>query len=191
MRIEGEAAPVVTRGSNAEERSLAKKTPGPYAEALALYKTGSYTEAAGKLKPLLSDHNLEAGAAALLARIAANQGRLAEALSLCQRALAADKSEPLHYYLRATILQEQGCLPDAAADLRKALYLDQEFVLAHLLSGNLALRSGAKKESARHFRNALALLSRKHPEELVPHAEGLTAGRLTEIIRSTGIEDVT
>jgi chemotaxis protein methyltransferase CheR len=87
-------------------------------------------------------------------------------------------------------LHEQGRLQDAASELRKALYLDQDFLLAHLLLGNLALRQGNRKESRRHFRNAHTLLSRQHPEEVIAGAEGLTAGRLMEIIRSTDFEDV-
>ncbi|MBI4595679.1 MAG: tetratricopeptide repeat protein [Candidatus Tectomicrobia bacterium] len=172
-----------------EENTQAGKTPDPYKEALALYEKGSYPEAAEKLRPLLSQGPLEAKAAALLARIAANQGKLSEALGLCDRAVSADKSNPGNHYLLATIMQEQGRLQEAATELRKTIYLDQDFVLAHLLLGNLALRQGKRKESARHFRNAYNLLSRRQPEEIIPDAEGLTAGRLMEIIRATALGD--
>jgi chemotaxis protein methyltransferase CheR len=174
----------------AEQKPRVGETPGPYEEALVLYEKGDYTEATEKLLPLLSEGRHEAKAAALLARTVANQGRLSEALVLCERAVAADRCDPGNYYLLATILHEQGRLQDAASELRKALYLDQDFLLAHLLLGNLALRQGNRKESRRHFRNAHTLLSRQHPEEVIAGAEGLTAGRLMEIIRSTDFEDV-
>ncbi len=113
------------------------------------------------------------------------RGSLPEALGYCEKAIAADRFNPGHYYLRASILQEQGRLPEAAADLRKALYLDQDFIPAHILLGNLTLRQGNRRGSSRHFRNALRLLDRRPTEEVIPEAEGLTAGRLMEIIRST------
>ena len=126
-----------------------------------------------------------------LARSAADQGSLPEALGYCEKAIAADRFNPGHYYLRASILQEQGRLYEAVDDLRKALYLDQDFIPAHILLGNLTLRQGNRRGSSRHFRNALRLLGRRPVEEVIPGAEGLTAGRLKEIIRSTiwGIDD--
>jgi chemotaxis protein methyltransferase CheR len=120
-----------------------------------------------------------------LARTAADRGSLPEALGYCEKAIAADRFNPGHYYLRASILEEQGKLHEAVDDLRKALYLDQDFIPAHILLGNLTLRQENRRGSSRHFRNALRLLGRRPIEEVIPGAEGLTAGRLMEIIRST------
>ena len=120
-----------------------------------------------------------------LARSAANQGSLSEALGHCEKAIAADRFNPGHYYLRASILQEQGRLYEAVTDLRKALYLDQDFIPALILLGNLIRQQGNRRGSSRHFRNALRLLDRRPPEEVITGAEGLTAGRLLEMIRST------
>lgn len=125
------------------------------------------------------------GSSIQLARTAANQGSLSEALGHCEKAMAIDRFNPSHYYLRASILHEQGRLPAAVADLKKTLYLDQDFIPAHILLGTLTLQQGNKKGSSKHFHNALSLLGRRPPEEVVTNAEGLTAGRLMEIIRST------
>ena len=47
------------------------------------------------------------------------------------------------------------------------------------------MRSQAGPEEARrHFSNALRLLAGRPPEEVLPESDGLTAGRLTEIIKS-------
>ena len=119
-----------------------------------------------------------------LARTAADRGSLPEALNHCEKALAVDRVNPYLYYLRASILQEQGRLQEAADDLGKALYLDQDFIPAHILLGNLTLRQGNRRGSSRHFRIALRLLDSRPLEEVIPEAEGLTAGRLREIIRS-------
>jgi chemotaxis protein methyltransferase CheR len=100
--------------------------------------------------------------------------------------VAADKLNPGYHYLLATILQEQGQVAEAMQSLKRALYLDQHFVLAHFALGTLTRRQGRLKESHKHFANALALLSAYGQDETLPESEGMTAGRLREIIRSTG-----
>jgi chemotaxis protein methyltransferase CheR len=67
--------------------------------------------------------------------------------------------------------------------LEQALYLDQDFVMAHFARGNLAERLGRHSLSWRHFRCALSLLEGLEPEVPLSESAGLTAGRLTEIIR--------
>ncbi len=131
-----------------------------------------------------------AGAAApadamLTVRALANQGRLSEAWSACQMALNADKLNPGLYYLGATILQEKDQANEAIASLKQALYLDPSFILAHFALGNLAQRQGNAAAARKSMTNALSLLEDLDPRESVPEAEGLTAGRLKEIIHVT------
>lgn len=118
-------------------------------------------------------------------RALANQGRLGEACAACEGAIIADKLNPGLYYLGATILQEQNREGEAMAALKRALYLDPNFVLAHFALGNLAQRQGHAAAAKRSFKNVLALLGAHGPDDLLPEAEGLTAGRLREIIRAT------
>ena len=66
----------------------------------------------------------------------------------------------------------------------RALYLDPDFVLAHFGLGNLRLAQGRQREAERHFRNTLALLQRHPRDEPLPESDGLSAGRLVEIITS-------
>jgi chemotaxis protein methyltransferase CheR len=120
-----------------------------------------------------------------VARALANQGELAEALSWCDRAITADALNPSHRFLCAMVAQELGRLDEAMKSLEQALYLDQDFVMAHFARGNLAARLGRHALSRRHFRSALSLLERLEPDVPLPESAGLTAGRLTEIIRST------
>ncbi|OPX93284.1 MAG: Chemotaxis protein methyltransferase Cher2 [Pelotomaculum sp. PtaB.Bin104] len=117
-----------------------------------------------------------------LARICANQGKLNEALECCEKAICADKLNPGLYYLLATILQEKGLVEEAIVSLKRALYLDQNFVLAHFALGNITMRQGNHLESEKHYRNALTLLSRYAQGDILPESEGITAGRLSEII---------
>lgn len=150
----------------------------PYGAALALYEQGRYEEAAETLGP----EPTSGKARSLLARACANQGRLAEARAWCDRALAVEKLNPGGHYLRATILQEMGDMDEAVRSLRRSLFLDHDFVPAHFALGNITRQQGKVRESARHFANALALLGRYGPEEILPESEGITAGRLSEII---------
>ena len=117
----------------------------------------------------------------IMARDCANQGRLGEALEWCEQAIAADKLNPAHHYLLATILQEQGRHDTAIQSLMRALYLDPDFVLAHFALGNLHQSQGRYRQAQRHFENVLQLLRRHPPDETLPEADGLTAGRLAEI----------
>ncbi|MDF9409185.1 tetratricopeptide repeat protein [Pelotomaculum isophthalicicum JI] len=119
---------------------------------------------------------------AYLARICANQGKLDEALECCEKAICADKLNPGLHYLFATILQEKEQVEEAIVSLKRALYLDPNFVLAHFALGNITMRQGNHLESKKHYKNALTLLTKYAQEDILPESEGITAGRLSEII---------
>lgn len=157
-------------------------TPGGMAQAL--YQQGLYAEVVDTLLATLADHAPEPPAFSLLARALANQGRLADALTWCDRWIAADKLDSSAHYLRAVILLEQGDFGHARASLQRATYLEPGFVLAHFSLGNLARRRGHHGESDKHFANTLQLLQRYQASDLLPESDGLTAGRLTETIAS-------
>ena len=185
-----EIVPAVNKALMAEERQQTTGGSDPYKQALFLYEKGLFAEAVEKLTPFAFERSQAGGAAALLSRIFANQGKLSEAMSFCERAISAERVDPGHYYLRATILQEQGNSKTPPPILGRPSTWIRTSCHAHLLLGNLALHRGKREESVRHFRNAFELLRQRLPGEVVPGAEGLTAGRLMEIIRSTGFEDV-
>jgi chemotaxis protein methyltransferase CheR len=155
------------------------------AEAMDLYEQGRYEEAVETLSTLLARDPSDSKAMALLARVHANQGNLTEATHWCEKALAADKLSPTCHVLHATILQEQSVTQEAIRALQRALYLDQNLVLAHFALGNIARQQGRFKEATKHFENARILLDAYSYEEILPESEGMTAGRLMEIIRST------
>ena len=126
-----------------------------------------------------------------IARELANEGRLEEALACADQLLAFEKLNPQTHFLRAMILQEQGVLGEAEKELRRAIYLDRDFVLAHFALGNLARNAGRRKEAGKQFENALRCLRGRERDDVLPEAEGLTAGRLAEIIAATLAEDST
>ncbi|MBI2986298.1 MAG: tetratricopeptide repeat protein [Deltaproteobacteria bacterium] len=171
--------------TDAQEPDVVETESVPYAETLGLYEQGRYQEAAQMLSALLTEDPGNAKAMALLARVHANQGNLTEATRWCEKALAADKLNPAYHVLHATILQELGSTQEAVRALQRALYLDQNLVLAHFALGNIARQQGKFKEATRHFENARILLGAYAQEEILPESEGMTAGRLREIMRST------
>jgi len=174
-----------------EKQQLREPRCTLYDEAVVLYEQGRYDEAVEKIGLYLKNSAEESGephsegkAMALLARACANQGKLAEAQKWCEKAIIADKLTPGLHYLLATILQEQDRAGEAVVSLKRALYLDQNYVLAHFALGNLARQQGNLKESAKHFDNALRILRGYDPKDVLPESEGITAGRLSEIIAS-------
>ena len=117
-----------------------------------------------------------------LARKSANQGQHAAALVWSRRWIAADKIDPAAHYMHAMILQEMGEYEESRSSLQRVLYLQPDFPLAHFALGNLA-RSGLHEDEARrHFANALRLLRACPPDTLLPESDGITAGRLAQII---------
>ena len=122
---------------------------------------------------------------ALALRRLANQGKLREALAASEHAIAANQLDANLHYLHAVILSEEKLDGEAVAALKRTLYLDPNFVLAHFALGNLAQRQGNAPGAEKSLRNTLALLDRFGPEDILPEAEGLTAGRLREIVHTS------
>jgi chemotaxis protein methyltransferase CheR len=178
------------------QRSAAPRA-NPYEEALADYREGRYADAAATLQVLFDADRSEghgpggAGSAlALMARIDANRGELDQAVQWAQKAIAADKVNPGFYHLLATIVEEQNRPTDAVAALKRALYLDPAFIMAHFALGHIALHEKGRKDADRHFLNAATLLARMPKDEVVPESEGVTAGRLLEIIETMTAKEV-
>ncbi len=169
---------------------LTAKTLTPYEEALDSYRKGLYEETERSLVGILSANPDSLQAIILLTRALANQGKLTDAFSWSEKAISADKLNPGLYYLRATVLEEQGKPQEAIASLTRALYLDPDFVLAHFSLSNLTKRLGRHDESRKHLRNTVELLSRYRPDEILPESGEITAGRLAEILRSTGTKEI-
>jgi chemotaxis protein methyltransferase CheR len=152
--------------------------------ARTLYAEGSYAQAVEVLES--GDERMAQApeAMALAARALANQGKLAEALVQCERAIEKDKVHAGYHYLLATILLERDAHDEARQALKRTLYLDADFVLAHLAFANLARQQNHAEACSRHLQTARKLLSARGRDEVLPESEGMTAGRLLEIIEA-------
>jgi chemotaxis protein methyltransferase CheR len=80
------------------------------------------------------------------------------------------------------ILQEMGEREAARDSLRRAVYLQPDFALAHFALGNLARAEARTARANKHFANALHLLRSCPPDALLPESDGMSAGRLVEIV---------
>lgn len=92
------------------------------------------------------------------ARAYADDGALAEALALCQEALAKDRLSAGAHCLIGVIHQERGDLEAAGKALRRAVFLDSESAEAHALLGHLLLKRGEGRRGRKHIETAARLL---------------------------------
>lgn len=159
--------------------------PRELAAAESAYAQGEYVDTSTRLRALLpatGQPSEKLRVLALLTRALANQGVLDEALDASERWIATDKLDAAAHYLHAMVLQELGERARARAALNCAVYLQPEFTLAHFALGNHARAEARVAEARRHFDNAARLLAGLAADDPVPESEGLTAGRLREII---------
>jgi chemotaxis protein methyltransferase CheR len=159
--------------------------PEPAFDKSAEVGMGFGAEAAELWKSCLAAHPEDANLLGQVARAYGNQGKLAEALQWCGKALAYDKLNPEFHFLTGSILQELGHLQEAVASFQRVLFLEPDFVLAHFALGNLALQQNGRSEAGKHFGTALSLLDKMDPASQPPQAEGITAGQLKEMILSS------
>ena len=117
---------------------------------------------------------------ARLTRARANEGRLDEALAWSERWIVADKLDAVAHYLNAMVLQEIGDREQARRSLQRAVYLKPDFALAHFALGNLEQRARAASTATSRMRSSCCAGCRL--PKIVPESDGLTAGRLGEII---------
>lgn len=163
--------------------------PSPLARARALLANGETAEARRVIMDMIdfpSDATAPDVLFALMAHACAADHALPDALSWCERALAADKLNAAHHCLHGSILAEMGRVDDSLNALRRAVYLDPGFIFAHFTLGNLLKRAGRPQESRKSFDNARALLRKCPPDEFLPESGGITAGYLLNALASFG-----
>lgn len=174
------AEPFTPRTSRRKPRPLGERKPAR-ARATRVKTIQETPPAPGRAEQLPEDAETFASRAHELA----SQGESDEALRLLDRAVALQKLEPRFHFLRAMILQEQSKWNEAVEALRRVLYLDADFVLAHFALANIARERGRITEGERHAARALTLLKRLPPDEILPESEGVSAGRLREILEQS------
>jgi chemotaxis protein methyltransferase CheR len=110
----------------------------------------------------------------------ADQGRLDEALALCQQVLRADDLSPRGYFLRGLIHDQQGQSLVAAEDFQRVILLDIKAVMAHYHLAHVYRRIGRKSEALRSLQTTVRLLTKMGEKEAIPDAKDWTVTGLLE-----------
>ncbi|MEE8319266.1 MAG: CheR family methyltransferase [bacterium] len=159
-------------------------------EVFACYEGGDYRLAKEKLLQIVGKKAFSKHGAAeknkcyeLLIRSCANLGNYADARNWCEWAIAEYKLDPKLHFLMAAIQQEEGDVYGAIETLKKTVYLDQDLVIAHFVLGNLKRGLGKHTEADKHFVHALDRLGGCDDAEIIPGSDGLSVGRLADIIQ--------
>jgi chemotaxis protein methyltransferase CheR len=162
--------------------SVAPSVDPPQAPVAALANAPVREELVAMPEQVLPAETESSQTFSLQARTLANQGRHADALVWCERWIVANKIDAAAHYVHATVLLEMGESEAARRSLQRAVYLQPDFALAHFMLGNFARADARTAEADRHFANALDVLRDCPPDAPLPESDGLTAGRLVEII---------
>jgi chemotaxis protein methyltransferase CheR len=148
------------------------------AEARKALRANTPDEAVGLLRGRLDP---DAWLVRLRAR-AASAGSPAAAAESAQAVLGHPLSVELHH-LRAMLLIDAGRLDDALASIRRVLYLDRSLAVPHWALGTVLENTGDLAGAARAYRNAADLAAAHERDELLPLANGGTAGQLVDAAR--------
>lgn len=174
----------VTTKSRREQPKTEEVQQKTYEEAMILYEQGSYPEVENILTEHLLQNHKDYKTMTLLAKTCSNQGKFSKAIEWCEKEITINKFNPGCYYLLALIFQEQGEIDEAIASLNRSIYLDPDYLLAHYTLGNIILRKGNFKKAEKHFNNALSVLNTYKEDDIIPESDGISTGRLIEIIKT-------
>jgi chemotaxis protein methyltransferase CheR len=155
---------------------------GPAEEAFALFESGRSGEAINRLEELAAASPRDYRAPYLLAKIFASKVRFPEAEKWIDIALANRELAPEAHYLRGLALQEQGRLQEALEAYRRSVFLDHTFALGHFASAGVFGRTGQPERARKSLATVAELLAGKPAEMPLPEGDGLTVGRLMELV---------
>ncbi len=159
---------------NVAARKLYTKNKGTEAEGLLL-------QALEKTDAACTNPTDIAETMQLLARIYADQGNLESACHWAEKGVETYKLNPDDYFFLSMVYQERGDVKRAKKLLQQVLFLDPDFVMAHFY---LAQLEPDPRKAAKHFQNTGNLLKQKESNHIVYHGDGMTAGRLLEIVNT-------
>ncbi len=156
----------------------------PLEAAEHLYRKKQYAECANLCRSELAKSAGKYALQMLLARSCANTGNRDEALKLCEEMISFDRLNAEIYYLKATILAEMHESDEALNVLKKGIYINPDHLLSHLLMAEILRRSGNDNGARIHFKNVKKILSGLENNVVLEETDGLTVGRIIEMIGS-------
>ena len=151
-------------------------------DAFELFKRGHSGEAINQLENLAAESPNDHRAPYLLAKIFASKVRFPEAERWIDVAIANRELAPEGHYLRGIVLQEQGRLEEALEAFRRSVFLDHTFALGHFAAAGVFGRTGQIARAQKSLAAVADLLSGKPADQPLPEGDGLTVGRLQELV---------
>ena len=155
---------------------------GSIDEAMALIDAGAKDEALAMLIGLAQAGPDASYEAFLVAKMYASRLQLYEAEHWINIAIERDSLLAPAHYVAGLILQEYGRIEGALAAFRRCNYADPEFALGHFALAGLLHRLGQQRRAHKELENVERILAKQDPEALVPVGDGLTVGRLRELV---------
>lgn len=117
-----------------------------------------------------------------LAKRAANRLEIEVAEQWIETALRRSPLDARSHYLRGLLWQEEGDREAALAAYRRCVYADPTFVLGHFALAGIFEQIGRYPRARKHLDNVHALLANRDRGEVVAEADGVTVGRLLELV---------
>lgn len=156
--------------------------PATPAAAVTAWRAGHVDDAMALLARHAADDTTDPTAPYLTAKIFASLVRLDEAHTAILQALGRDPVHAPSHYLHGLILQEQNRPTEALDALRRAVYLDPHLALGRFSLAVLFASTGQPARAEKELDTLTALLSTRDREELLDDGDGVTVGRLLELV---------
>jgi chemotaxis protein methyltransferase CheR len=154
-------------------------------EGKTLLEIGQPGLAAEKLAAGLKLDPDSTNALLLMAKTEAARGDLGRAEEYAQKVIKFNKLDIRAYYLLSAIYQGLGEEDKSIEYLKKTLYLDPDFFAAHFTLGCLYKRQNKALLANKAFKNVLRLMVGRSKDEIVPETNGITCGKLREIVENS------
>ncbi|HEX2869227.1 MAG TPA: CheR family methyltransferase [Ignavibacteriales bacterium] len=161
----------------------------PSEEARYLFESGEYEKAINILLSTLSippeaGHSLgkRAEAFEILIRALTSAGDTDLAIDWCRKGIEENKLSARFYILLANLLNLAGDITGAIEELKKAVFLEPENFIANFYLANVYRKNNETELARRHLKQALNILGTFDPEEVLAETEGITAGRMKEVV---------
>ena len=158
------------------------KQPDPD-EALVLFTKGNYTGCRDYCKSRITKGEANNTLYPLLIKSCANLGELDEALEYCSKWLEVNRFNAECYFLKANVLVEKRLISEAIVTLRQGLYLDPDHLMSHVMMVHLIRSSENSVSLNLHLKNVKRILNGLDDNVVLKEAEGLTVGRILEMIK--------
>jgi len=149
------------------------------------FERGMYQKCIDQCLEIIEKHPDSVNCIMLLVKSFANMGQLEKAKYWGNILLSKNRISADMYLFVATIFFELGELAAAEIALKKTLYLDHNNVSALFTLGNVMYRQGKKNMASKYFENAYKILEIMEEEKMVSGFEGLTAGRVKQMVSMT------